>query len=206
MFGLFYGYWEILPIPKRITDAWFGNFTYCAKSLTLVLLTFIHKSWHFPREQFMSDNKIPYISKSIQQNHILPSTQVTFNQWKPTSNSFLCCFGLSRLRWCCIMQNDDHIPSLHNVPLYYSPFIFEITKKEKKLFCLVPKWPSFQFCTIYFKVKTMLFMFQIFTCPLRNVIYVQVVRILYKKAELEVCSAGLILMIIKYSMMANRNT
>ena len=50
------------------------------KSLASVLGTSVHKSWHFPREQFMSDNKIPYISKSIQQNHILPSTQVTFNQ------------------------------------------------------------------------------------------------------------------------------
>ena len=73
------------------------------KSLASVLGTSVHKSWHFPREQFMSDNKIPYISKSIQQNHILPSTQVTFSQWKPTWNSFLCCFGLSRLRWCCIL-------------------------------------------------------------------------------------------------------
>ena len=105
------------------------------KSLASVLGTSVHKSWHFPREQFMSDNKIPYISKSIQQNHILPSTQVTFSQWKPTLNSFLCCFGLSRLRWCSVLCRTIHrpyFPSLHNIPFFHGnhPFIFKIPKNR----------------------------------------------------------------------------
>ena len=82
-----------------------GYFLLNIKSLASVLGTSVHKSWHFPREQFMSDNKIPYISKSIQQNHILPSTQVTFSQWKPTLNFFVLFWLIKIKMMFCIMQN-----------------------------------------------------------------------------------------------------
>ena len=114
------------------------------KSLASVLGTSVHKSWHFPREQFMSDNKIPYISKSIQQNHILPSTQVTFSQWKPTSNSFFVLFWLIKIKMMlvvlCRTIRIDHILELYITYLFYyrvshSYLKFEITRKQNNFLC-----------------------------------------------------------------------
>ena len=84
----------LFKIFKTIQKAWLH-----------FLVSFMHKSWHFPREQEFMRVIIKYhiFQSPFHKTIFCPQPKSRSANENLTSNSFLCCFGLSRLRWCSVL-------------------------------------------------------------------------------------------------------